>query len=119
MTSSRYDHIDFMPPLGVQHAAMRGLELRRQYERGGTSVGVARAVQLASGRTVSSRTARRMLSYFQRHEVDLDAPAARRGHPRYPSAGLIAWLLWGGDAGYRWAAKLVRQMDSADGLDHR
>lgn len=111
---SHYDHIDFTPPLGVQDAAARGLELRRQYGRGGTAVGVARAVQLASGRTVSPQTARRMLSYFQRHGVDLDALAARRGHPRYPSAGIIAWLLWGGDPGYRWASKLVRQMDLAD-----
>lgn len=113
MRAMRYDHIDFVPPIGVQDSAARGLELRLQYGRGGTSVGVARAVQLASGRTVSPSTALRMLSYFQRHEVDLDAPAARRGHPRYPSAGLIAWLLWGGYPGYRWAAKLVRQMENA------
>lgn len=112
---SKYAHINFTPPLAVSRAADRGLELRRQYGRGGTSVGVARAVQLASGRTVSPSTALRMLSYFQRHERDLDAPAAQRGHPKYPSAGVIAWLLWGGDPGYRWAEKLVRQMDHAEG----
>lgn len=111
----KYSHINFVPPLAVGNAAARGLELRRQHGRGGTSVGVARAVQLASGRAVSPSTALRMLSYFRRHERDLDAPAARRGHPKYPSAGVIAWMLWGGDPGYRWAEKLARQMDRAEG----
>ena len=111
---SRYDHIDFIPPKNVQEAAAIGLELRRVFRRGGTEVGVARAVQLANGRVVSPRTARRMLAYFTRHQKDLDAPAAQEGHPRYPSAGVIAWLLWGGDAGFRWARKLVAHMDAAD-----
>jgi hypothetical protein len=112
---SRYDHIDFSPPNSVQRAAQLGLELRRTYGRGGTAVGVARAVQLSSGRNVSPQTARRMLSYFLRHERDLDAPAAQEWHQSYPSAGVIAWLLWGGDPGRDWAAKLADQMWIADG----
>jgi hypothetical protein len=58
---------------------------------------------------VSDETIRRIVAYFTRHEVDLQAPAARRGHPDYPSAGRIAWLLWGGDAGRAWARRIVRQ----------
>lgn len=91
-----------VPPLAVQRAAARGLELRRLHRRGGTAVGVARARDLANGRPVSESTRARMRSYFARHAVDLIAPGARPGEPGYPSAGLIAWLLWGGDAGYRW-----------------
>lgn len=111
---SRYDHIDFSPPDSVQRAAQLGLELRRAYGRGGTAVGVARAVQLSSGRNVSPQTARRMLSYFQRHARDLEAPAAHEWHPGYPSAGVIAWLLWGGDPGYQWAQRLADQMLDED-----
>lgn len=94
-----------VPPLAVQRAAARGLDLRRRYGRGGTAVGVARARDLANGRPVSERTRARMRAYFARHAVDLIAEGARPGEPGYPSAGLIAWLLWGGDAGARWVRR--------------
>lgn len=98
-----------VPPASVAAAARRGLELRAEYGRGGTAVGVARARDLAGRRDLSIDTVRRMVAYFERHEVDLDAPAARRGHPDYPSAGRIAWLLWGGDAGRAWARRIIRE----------
>ncbi len=101
--------LDLRPPATVAAAARRGLELRREYGRGGTLVGVARARDLGNRRTLSVDTARRMVAYFERHAIDLEAPAAQPGHPDYPSAGRIAWLLWGGDAGRAWARKLVRQ----------
>ena len=98
-----------VPPATVAAAARRGLELRREYGRGGTAVGVARARDLAGRRDLSIDTVRRMVAYFERHEVDLEAPAARQGHPDYPSPGRIAWLLWGGDAGRAWARRIIRQ----------
>lgn len=101
--------LDLRPPATVAAAASRGLELRREYGRGGTAVGVARARDLSNRRELTVETAKRMVAYFTRHEVDLQAPAAKRGNPGYPSAGYIAWLLWGGDAGRTWARKIVRQ----------
>ena len=101
--------LDLRPPATVAAAARRGLELRAEYSRGGTAVGVARARDLSNRRELSLDTVRRMVNYFTRHEIDLEAPAAKRGNPGYPSAGYIAWLLWGGDAGRTWARKIVRQ----------
>lgn len=101
--------LDLKPPVTVAEAARRGLELRAEYGRGGTAVGVARARDLSNRREVSIETIRRMVAYFTRHEIDLEAPAAKRGAPGYPSAGYIAWLLWGGDAGRTWSNKIVRQ----------
>lgn len=101
--------LDLRPPVTVAAAARRGLELRAEYGRGGTAVGVARARDLSNRRTLTVETVKRMVNYFTRHEVDLEAPAAKRGAPGYPSAGYIAWLLWGGDAGRSWARKIVRQ----------
>lgn len=98
-----------VPPATVAAAARRGLELRREYGRGGTAVGVARARDIAGRRDLSIDTVRRMVAYFDRHEVDLEAPAARPGHPDYPSPGRIAWLLWGGDAGRAWSRRIIRQ----------
>lgn len=108
----KYAHIDFTPPQGVREAARRGLEVRASKppsERGGTEVGVARARDLANGRTVSPDTARRMKAYFDRHEVDQQGETWDE-----QGKGWQAWQLWGGDPGRSWSAKLVRQMNAAD-----
>ena len=91
--------------------AERGLEWRRDYGRGGTEVGVARARDIANKRDLSMDTVRRMNSYFARHEVDKEAEGFRPGEDGYPSAGRIAWALWGGDAGQSWAARIVSEDD--------
>jgi len=60
----------FNPPKSVQSAAKRSLEMRRSLpksRKGGTAVGVARAGQLAGGRSVSLDTIKRMVSFFARH----------------------------------------------------
>ncbi|MBM3697742.1 MAG: hypothetical protein FJW78_04600 [Actinobacteria bacterium] len=93
-------------PEGAREAARRGLAWRREYGRGGTEVGVARARDLSAGR-VSRETVGRMVSYFARHEVDRQASGWSPGEDGYPSAGRIAWDLWGGDAGRRWAESVI------------
>lgn len=111
-TPARYDSIDFTPPATVAKAAARGLELRAAHGRGGTAVGVARARDLSARRSLQPSTVRRMVSYFARHDVDKrGAGWASRSDP---SAGYIAWLLWGGEPGRRWAESLKRRMDQAD-----
>jgi hypothetical protein len=50
-----------------------------------------------------------MYSYFSRHEVDKDAPGFREGEGGFPSAGRVAWDLWGGDAGYEWATRIIEK----------
>ena len=104
----KYAHIDFTPPEVVAQYAEEGLRLRREFGRGGTAIGVARARDLKNRRKVSPRTILRMVSFFARHEVD------KRGknynHPTKPSNGLIAWLLWGGDPGKEWANRIKQEM---------
>jgi hypothetical protein len=89
----------------VAAVAKRGLANREKYGRGGTLVGARRASQLANRDVVSIDTIKRMVNYFTRHAVDLEAPAAKPGHPDYPSAGRIAWDLWGGAPGRAWARR--------------
>lgn len=92
-----------IPPEGVRTEAQRGLDWRKEYNRGGTPVGWARARDLANGVDVSNETIARMVSFFARHEVDKQGQGYRPGTEGYPSAGRIAWALWGGDAGRTWA----------------
>ena len=103
--------VNTTPTEAMARNAERGLNLREEYGRGGTQVGVARANQLKSKERLSPRTVRRMHSYFSRHEVDKRAEGFRRGEAGWPSAGLVAWLLWGGDEGQSWAARKVKELD--------
>ena len=114
---ARYDHIDFSPPAGVRSEAQKGLDWRAEYGRGGTAVGVARARDLSNGTNISPDTAKRMASYFARHEVDKQGEGWSPGEDGFPSAGRIAWALWGGDAGQAFASKLVKQINAADEED--
>ncbi len=99
----------FVPPQAVRNNAKRGLELRRKYNRGGTEVGVARARDLMNGSALSLSTIKRMNSFFARHEVDKKGEGWGKD-----SAGYIAWLLWGGDAGWSWARGIIRQQESKE-----
>ena len=114
---ARYDHIDFKPPQGAREAAKRALEVRAEKpesERGMTPVGIARARDLANGKTLSPETVRRMKAYFDRHEVDKSGETWDS-----QGKGYQAWNGWGGDAGFAWARKVVRQMEAADSADKR
>lgn len=105
--------VNLKPTEAMANAAKRGLKLREEHGRGGTSVGVARARDISNRKDLSPSTVKRMKSFFARHEVDLDAPAAKEGNEGYPSAGLIAWLLWGGDPGKTWAENKVDELERA------
>jgi HK97 family phage portal protein len=103
--------IDFTPTDGMATEAKRGLAWRKEFGRGGTMVGLARANQLVSKENLSPSTVKRMFSFFSRHEVDKQAEGFRPGEKGYPSNGRIAWSLWGGDSGFSWSKKKVAQID--------
>lgn len=94
-----------VPTQAMANEAQRGLDWRAEFGRGGTEVGVARARDISNRKDLSDDTIGRMVSYFARHEVDKDAQGFRPGEEGYPSAGRIAWGLWGGDPGKSWADK--------------
>jgi hypothetical protein len=113
----------FEVPASVRKAAAKGLELRKEFGRGGLSIqeaskqgigsGVARARDLIKGK-VSLETVKRMRGYFSRHAVDSKAKGDESrgywGKDSNPSAGYIAWLLWGGDAGKRWVDGILKNV---------
>jgi site-specific DNA-cytosine methylase/site-specific DNA-adenine methylase len=96
----------FSPPRDVRNAAALGLKLRREFKRGGTTVGVARARDLSTGRSISLTTIARMVSFFARHGGQVDRRDPQWENEKNPSAQWIAWLLWGGDPGRKWADKI-------------
>ena len=99
--------INTRPTDGMVSEAEKGLEWRKEYGRGGTEVGVARARDIKNRKELSFDTVKRMYSFFSRHEVDKKAEGFRPGEEGYPSAGRIAWALWGGDAGFAFSRKIT------------
>lgn len=99
------------PTAAVAKQAERGLALRETFGRGGTEVGVARARQLKAREPLDMAAMKKMRSYFARHDVD------KRGKgwadPEKPSAGYIAWLLWGGEDGRDWVEKALAKAEKA------
>ena len=103
--------LDLTPTDGMSEEAARGLAWRKKHNRGGTQVGATRANQLVRKERLSVDTVLRMHSFFSRHEVDKQAEGFSQGEDGYPSAGRIAWALWGGDAGQSWAKKKRDQIE--------
>ncbi len=102
------------PTDGMVEEAKRGLEWRKEHGRGGTLVGVARARDISNRKELSISTVKRMYSFFSRHEVDKQAEGFSSGEDGYPSAGRIAWALWGGDAGFAFARRVKESLDAVD-----
>jgi HK97 family phage prohead protease len=104
----------YEPTAEMRAEAEQGLEWRREFGRGGTEVGIARARDISNGRRLPYETVVRMSSYFARHEVDKEAQGFRPGEDGYPSNGRIAWALWSGDSGMAWASRIIREASAED-----
>ena len=103
--------ISFSPPEIVCQRAIEGLEYAVTGRKGGTDIGLGRAVQLATKDTIYPRDVYRMRDYFRRHAVDLSSKGAKRGDI---TPGVVAWLLWGGDEGREWANETAAAMDARE-----
>jgi hypothetical protein len=112
MASSELTEKQRTPPAAVAKEAEKGLKLREEHGRGGTDVGRRRANQLKNREPVSERDIKSMYSYFARHSVDKQGKGW--ADKDKPSAGYIAWLLWGGEAGKRWIDGLHAKLEAKD-----
>ena len=92
------------PAHGVSGAPRAAIA--RKFERGG----VRRAHQLAERRDLDAADVKSMHSFFARHAVDKNTTSHKWDSDTDPSAGFIAWLLWGGDAGQRWADRHAKAL---------
>ena len=104
----------YKPTAKMAANATKGLKLREQFDRGGTDVGVRRAKQLADRHDLSEADVKSMHSYFARHDVDKQTKTHEWGSDIDPSAGYVAWLLWGGDEGKTWADAHAKKLHEAD-----
>jgi|TARA_R100001198_G_C5241009_1_gene218387 hypothetical protein len=94
-----------VPPDYVRKAAQRALDVRETLapsNRAGTSVGLARARDLARGANVSNETINRMISYLSRTDKAYKEAKAK-GRTIQDSKQILATYLWGGPRALAWA----------------
>lgn len=91
------DEETFQIPIAVKTNAKEGLKQKKKYRRGSSQAGINAASTLKNRDYVSLTFVKRMAKFFDMHKnknISQDDP---------PSNAFITWLLWGGDAGRRWA----------------
>jgi HK97 family phage prohead protease len=106
--SVEYREVNLTPPAYMRAAARQGL---RYYEEGKGGDGlVERTVREARAMAAGNVTADkwvRIRAWIARHLVDLDSPSAKPDSPDYPSAGVVAHLLWGSGPSKRAAQRAL------------
>jgi HK97 family phage prohead protease len=100
--------VNLTPPAFMRAAARQGL---RYYEEGLAGDGlvdrtVREARAMAAGNVTADKWVR-LRAWISRHLVDLDAPAANPNNEDYPSAGVVAHLLWGSGPSKRSAQRTL------------
>jgi HK97 family phage prohead protease len=115
--SSEKRDVNLDPPAYMRAAARQGL---RYYEEGLAGDGlvertVREARAMANGNVTADKWVR-LRAWVTRHMDDLDSPSANPDSDDYPSAGVVAHLLWGSGPSKRAAQ---RALDYADGVVSR
>jgi HK97 family phage prohead protease len=111
--------VDLSVPSFIRENAQRGLDyLKDGFGGDGLTEGTKReAREMAAGR-VSENKVRKMAPWFARHKVDGQAPKnSNPSDAQYPGAGLVAWLLWGGDSNFsdraqNWAQRKIDALNA-------
>ena len=111
--------VDLSVPQFIRDNAARGLKyLQEGFGGDGLTDATKReAREMAAGR-VSENKVRKMAPWFARHKVDGQAPKNNDpSNSQYPGAGLVAWLLWGGDSNFsdkaqNWAQRKIDALDA-------
>jgi uncharacterized protein len=106
--------VNLTPPAYMRAAARQGLKYHEEGYSGDGLVDrtVSEARAMAEGNVTADKWVR-IAAWIARHMDDLDAPDANPSSDGYPSAGVVAHLLWGSGPSKRAA---TRAMEYAEGV---
>jgi HK97 family phage prohead protease len=110
--------VDNVPEF-IRNNAQRGLDyLSEGFGGDGLTDATKREAREMADGNISDNKVRKMAPWFARHKVDGQAPKNSNSEDsEYPGAGLVAWLLWGGNADFDnaaqdWAQRQIDQLDN-------
>ena len=110
-------------PQFIRDNAQRGLDyLSEGFGGDGLTEGTKSAARAMADGNISDEKVRKMAPWFARHKVDGQAPKnSDSSDSEYPGAGLVAWLLWGGNADFDDAAQdwAQRQIDKLNNQNNK
>ena len=110
-------------PQFIRNNAQRGLDyLSEGFGGDGLTDATKREAREMADGNISDEKVKKMAPWFARHKVDGQAP--KNSNPEdseYPGAGLVAWLLWGGNANFDDAAQdwAQRQIDKLNNQNNK
>jgi hypothetical protein len=102
----------FAVPRVVQKEVERALDWCFDHDDCSTVVGLSVANTLLAGGHVDVETVKHVNRYFSARDVDRKSAGWQPGGAEFPSPERVSWSLWGGDAGQRWAAKIIGATDT-------
>jgi len=93
----------------MRAAARQGLKYHEEgYSGDGLRPATVREARAMAAGNVTADKWVRIAAWIARHLGDLDSPAAKPGNEDYPSAGVVAHLLWGSGPSKRAANRALR-----------
>ena len=106
--SVEFREVNLAPPAYMRAAARRGLAYYKEgYGGDGLVERTIREARAMANGSVTAEKWVRIRAWIARHLVDLDSPAARPDSDDYPSAGVVAHLLWGSGPSKRAAQRAL------------
>ena len=103
-------------PDKVKETAQQGIELRKEYRRGGTPAAIQMAKDLVTKDELSMPKVKAMKAYFFRNKTQVQQGESghRPSSNTIPSDEWIAWQLYGGNPGRDWVEGILNPKKQAD-----
>ena len=103
-------------PDKVKETAKQGIELRKEYRRGGTPAAIQMAKDIVTKDELSMPKIKAMKAYFFRNKTQVQQGESghRPSSNTIPSDEWIAWQLYGGNPGRDWVEGILNPKKQAD-----
>ena len=106
---SRFEKKSYKPPQSVVSEVNQGFAWQKEFNRSDAKTTIGQMIR--RGKSLPMQTVKDMVVFFAGHEKDIQVSPANRdpSDKGYPGAGLIAWKLYGGNAGQKWAQGVIAE----------
>lgn len=105
---NKYANLDFTISKKIKDSAQKGLDLYKEFNRGGTAVALSTARYLIKNDTITPKKVQQLSKYFIKHK-DTNL---KDENP--PENDFISWNLYGGADGFKFSQQLMSSMDKID-----